>query len=72
MIALYRREGIPLERLPVDVNPNEDHLAQATWNLFGLMHHEDLHPELDDLSTQPCKKEDGAFRTLTGASQQLP
>ena len=50
MIALYKREGIPLDRLPADVNPNEDHAAQAAWNLFGLMHHEDLHPELDDLS----------------------
>ncbi len=50
MIALYRREGIPLERLPADVSPNEDHLAQCVWNLFCIMHHEELHPEFDDLS----------------------
>jgi hypothetical protein len=49
MISLYKREGIPLERLPADVNPNEDHLAQATWNLFCIMHHEVLHPEFDDM-----------------------
>jgi hypothetical protein len=50
MICLYRREGVPLEQLPADVNPNEDHLAQATWNIDAIMHHEVLHPELDDLS----------------------
>ena len=42
-----------MDRLPADVNPNEDHLAQAAWNLFCIMHHEDLHPELDDLSETP-------------------
>jgi hypothetical protein len=53
MIALYKREGIPLDRLPGDVNPNEDHLAQAVWNLCCIMHHEDLHPDLDDLNGPP-------------------
>ena len=52
MIRLFKREGIPLERLPADVNPNEDHLAQAVWNLCCIMHHEDLHPELDDLGAK--------------------
>lgn len=28
---------------------DEDHLAQAAWNLFSLMHMEELHPELNDL-----------------------
>ena len=56
LIALYKREGIPLERLPADVNPNEDHLAQAVWNLCCIMHHEDLHPELDDLSVKALEK----------------
>jgi hypothetical protein len=69
MIALYRREGIPLEKLPADVNPHEDHLAQAAWNIFGLMHHEDLHPELDDLSV--CQKQEGVSRTRTGVSRRL-
>ena len=52
MICLYQREGVPLERLPADVNPNEDHLAQAAWNLFSIMHHQDLRPEFDDLSVK--------------------
>jgi len=52
MISLFKRECIPLDRLPADVNPNEDHLAQAVWNLCCIMHHEDLHPELDDLSVK--------------------
>lgn len=52
MIAQYKREGIPLDRLPADVNPNEDHLAAATWNLDCMMHHEELHPEFDDLSVR--------------------
>jgi hypothetical protein len=50
LICLCRREGLPLDRLPPDVNPHEDHLAQAVWNLFALLHHEATHPELDDLS----------------------
>ena len=54
MISLYKREGVSLDTLPADVNPNEDHLAQATWNLFCIMHHEVLHPELDDLSSPPA------------------
>jgi len=56
MISLFKREGIPLEKLPADVNPNEDHLAQAVWNLCCIMHHEDLHPELDDLSVKAEEK----------------
>jgi len=28
---------------------DEDHLAQATWNLFAIMHLEQTHPELDDM-----------------------
>lgn len=27
---------------------DEDHLAQAAWNLFAVMHLERTHPELDD------------------------
>jgi len=53
LIALYKREGIPLEDLPEDVNPKEDHLAQAVWNIFCIMHHEDLHAEFDDLTVKP-------------------
>ena len=49
MIALFEREGIPLDQLPHWVNPNEDHLAQAAWNLFCVMHMELVHPELDDV-----------------------
>jgi hypothetical protein len=49
MISLFKREGIPLNRLPDDVNPNEDHLAQASWNIFCIMHHELIHPELNDI-----------------------
>jgi hypothetical protein len=28
---------------------DEDHLAQAAWNLFAVMHLERTHPELDDM-----------------------
>ena len=28
---------------------DEDHLAQAAWNLFAAMHMEEIHPELNDL-----------------------
>lgn len=28
---------------------DEDHLAQACWNLFAIMHFEALRPDLDDL-----------------------
>ena len=28
---------------------DEDHLAQAAWNLFAIMHLEQTHPELDDM-----------------------
>ncbi len=52
MIALYKREGRPLESLPPDVNPNEDHIAQADWNLRALMHMEEIHPELDDMNVK--------------------
>jgi hypothetical protein len=43
MIKAYAREGMDL---PPQVNPHEDHLAQAAWNLFAAMHFEDLRPEL--------------------------
>ena len=33
---------------------DEDHLAQAAWNLFAIMHLEETHPELDD---RPCRGE---------------
>jgi Domain of unknown function (DUF5664) len=55
-ICQFKREGIPLENLPPDINPNEDHLAQAVWNLFCIIHHEDLHPEFDDLARIPAKE----------------
>ncbi len=28
---------------------DEDHLAQAAWNLISIMHTEKTHPEMDDL-----------------------
>lgn len=28
---------------------DEDHLAQCAWNLFALMHFEELRPDLNDL-----------------------
>jgi hypothetical protein len=28
---------------------DEDHLAQAAWNLFAIMHLEQTHPELDNM-----------------------
>jgi hypothetical protein len=49
LICLFRREGKPLEELPSDVNPNEDHLAQAAWNIFCLIHMETMRPDLNDL-----------------------
>ena len=27
---------------------DEDHLAHAAWNLFAIMHMQEIHPELDD------------------------
>ena len=70
MICLFKREGIPLERLPADVNPNEDHLAQAAWNLFSMMHHEDLHPELDDLSVKKLVAAVVALATVPAKSSK--
>ena len=32
---------------------SEDHLAHAAWNLFALMHFEELRPDLVDLPTRP-------------------
>lgn len=58
MIRLYEREGISLEQLPPDVNPHEDHLAQAVWNLFGIMHMEEVKPEMDDLGKVEEKEEE--------------
>lgn len=31
---------------------DEDHLAQAAWNLFAAMHFEEVKPELQDLPTR--------------------
>ncbi len=31
------------------INPLEDHLAAAVWNLMSIMHLELTHPEMDDL-----------------------
>lgn len=31
---------------------DEDHLAQAAWNLFAVMHFEELRPDLQDLPTR--------------------
>jgi hypothetical protein len=55
MIAQYKRDGIPLEKLPPDVNPNEDHLVAAGWNIDCALHHEEIHPELNDLVPQEEK-----------------
>jgi hypothetical protein len=69
MVALYKREGIDLALLPPDVNPNEDHLAAATWNLDCMMHHEVLHPEFDDLSVKAkAKPQPNAGLALVGGS----
>jgi hypothetical protein len=57
MIANFQREGIPLDQLPDQINPDEDHLAQAVWNLFCVMHLQVTRPDLDDLSV---KSEDKA------------
>jgi hypothetical protein len=50
LIALYQREGIPLDQLPDHVNPDEDHLAQAIWNLNSMIHLGVTKPHLDDLT----------------------
>lgn len=35
----------------------EDHLAHAAWNLFAVMHYEELLPEAIDVVTRPqCKQ----------------
>lgn len=35
---------------------DEDHLAAATWNLFAIMHHQELgQTELDDMPHYDCK-----------------
>jgi hypothetical protein len=57
MIAQYKRDGIPLEKLPPDVNPNEDHLVAAGWNIDCALHHEEIHPELNDLVPQVHEEE---------------
>lgn len=50
MICQYERDEIPLGRLPAEVDPNEDHLSQALWNVVALLHFEELRPDLDDLT----------------------
>jgi hypothetical protein len=52
-IALYLREGISCDLLPDDIDPNEDHLAAAQWNLSCIMHLEITHPEMNDLEDAP-------------------
>ena len=32
----------------------EDHLAHAAWNLFAIMHFEELRPDLIDIPTREC------------------
>lgn len=54
MIATYIRAGIPLDRLPAHVNPKEDHLGQAIWNISSMIHLSVTKPELDDLNGQPA------------------
>lgn len=36
----------------LDGDDSEDHLAHAAWNLFALMHFEELQPELIDVPTR--------------------
>ncbi len=50
LICLFKREGISLDKLPANVNPEEDHLAQAYWNLAALMHMEEVRPDMDNLT----------------------
>ena len=38
-----------LEEVPGPLHPEEDHLAQAAWNILALMHFETYRPDLDDL-----------------------
>jgi hypothetical protein len=58
MIQQYKREGLDLATLPPDVNPNEDHLVAAGWNIDSALHHEELHPELNDLAPQAVELSD--------------
>jgi len=37
---------------------DEDHLAQAAWNLFAIMHFQETHPGLDDLPHYKRKKDE--------------
>lgn len=30
---------------------DEDHLAAVAWNVFAVMHHEDQHPDMQDIPT---------------------
>jgi hypothetical protein len=36
-------------RKMLGLKQDEDHLAQAAWNIFTLMDYELIHPELDDI-----------------------
>lgn len=36
---------------------DEDHLAQAAWNIFAMMHFEELRPDLNDLPNYTKKNE---------------
>jgi hypothetical protein len=38
---------------------DEDHLAQAAWNIFALLHFDEVMPELNDIPTF-CN-EDGKY-----------
>lgn len=49
MIAQFKRDGVPLDLLPKEIDPDEDHLGHAAWNLFAAMHFEEVFPGLNDM-----------------------
>lgn len=38
------------------VNDNEDHLAQAVWNIFAIMHFEEVNTDMCDVPKYKDKK----------------
>ena len=48
-MLLWKRQGLTPETLPKGIDPGEDHLAQAAWNLMAVMHFEDLPPAKNPL-----------------------
>ena len=60
MIQLFKREGLDINGVKThfDIDPNEDHLAAAAWNLMCIMHLELVRPDLVDYDKKAGGEDD--------------